>query len=186
MRATSCSMCESRVELRVSSLWRLNPAAARSRVSVSQLGSLCPRSIRAITDCAVRARFASSLWVNPARVRASRRRPAASCFISGMIAYWLSPFNCIELLNHLFFWPEQYRRTGGMSIVFPFDENPDVASAGSGGATVRAARTVVAGLPATRVCQSRRAGWAPARPGQFLRAWIVIENTKVAGVAVPR
>ena len=35
--------------------------------------------------------------------------------------------------NHLFFWPEQYRRTGGMSIVFLFDENPDVASAGLGG-----------------------------------------------------
>jgi hypothetical protein len=33
-----------------------------------------------------------------------------------------------------FFWPELYRRTGGMSIVFLFDENPDVASAGSGGA----------------------------------------------------
>ena len=40
---------------------------------------------------------------------------------------------CIGILNHLFFWPEQYRRTGGMSIVFLFDENPDVASAGSGG-----------------------------------------------------
>jgi glycosyltransferase involved in cell wall biosynthesis len=38
---------------------------------------------------------------------------------------------CIGILNHLFFWPEQYRRTGGMSIVFLFDENPDVASAGS-------------------------------------------------------
>src|SRR5262249_15694849 len=39
---------------------------------------------------------------------------------------------CMGILNHLFFWPEQYRRTGGMSIVFLFDENPDVASAGSG------------------------------------------------------
>jgi hypothetical protein len=36
---------------------------------------------------------------------------------------------CIGILKHLFFWPEQYRRTGGMSIVFLFDENPDVASA---------------------------------------------------------
>ena len=49
---------------------------------------------------------------------------------------------CIGILNHLFFWPEQYRRTGGMSIVFLFDENPDVASAGSGGAAVGGARSV--------------------------------------------
>src|SRR5262245_55031581 len=39
-----------------------------------------------------------------------------------------------------FFWPELYRRTGGMSIVFLFDENPDVASAGSGGVVVSGAR----------------------------------------------
>ena len=50
--------------------------------------------------------------------------------------------HCIGILNHLFFWPEQYRRTGGMSIVFLFDENPDVASAGSGGAAVGGARSV--------------------------------------------
>ena len=49
---------------------------------------------------------------------------------------------CIGILNHLFFWPELYRRTGGMSIVFLFDENPDVASAGSGGAAVGGARSV--------------------------------------------
>src|SRR5262249_51311169 len=49
---------------------------------------------------------------------------------------------CIGILNHLFFWPEQYRRTGRMSIVFLFDENPDVASAGSGGAAVDGARSV--------------------------------------------
>src|SRR5499433_3547350 len=49
---------------------------------------------------------------------------------------------CIGILNHLFFWPEQYRRTGRMSIVFLFDENPDVASAGSGGAGVGGARSV--------------------------------------------
>ena len=49
---------------------------------------------------------------------------------------------CIGILNHLFFWPEQYRRTGRMSIVFLFDENPDVASAGSGGAAVGGARSV--------------------------------------------
>ena len=41
-----------------------------------------------------------------------------------------------------FSWPELYRRTGGMSIVFLFDENPDVASAGSGGAAVGGARSV--------------------------------------------
>jgi hypothetical protein len=49
---------------------------------------------------------------------------------------------CIGILNHLFFWPEQYRRTGGMSIVFLFDENPDIASAGLGGAAVGDARSV--------------------------------------------
>ena len=49
---------------------------------------------------------------------------------------------CIGILNHLFFWPEPYRRTGGMSIVFLFDENPDVASVGSGGAAVGGARSV--------------------------------------------
>ena len=43
-----------------------------------------------------------------------------------------APFvDCIVILTHLFFWSEQYRRTGRMSIVFLFDENPDVASAGS-------------------------------------------------------
>jgi Domain of unknown function (DUF4372) len=29
---------------------------------------------------------------------------------------------CIGILNHLSFWPEPYRRAGGMSIVFLFDE----------------------------------------------------------------
>ena len=43
---------------------------------------------------------------------------------------------CIGILNHLFFWPEPYRRTGGMSIVFLVDENPNVASAGLGGAAL--------------------------------------------------
>src|SRR5262245_36523542 len=41
-----------------------------------------------------------------------------------------------------FFWPEQYRRTGGMSIVFLFDENPNVASTGSGGAAVGGSRSM--------------------------------------------
>ena len=49
---------------------------------------------------------------------------------------------CIGNLNHLFFWPEQYRRTGELSISFLFDENPDVASAGSGSAAVGGARSV--------------------------------------------
>jgi hypothetical protein len=44
---------------------------------------------------------------------------------------------CIGILNHFFFWPEQYRRTGGMSIGFLFDENPNVASAGLGGGEAR-------------------------------------------------
>jgi hypothetical protein len=60
---------------------------------------------------------------------------------------------CIGILNHLFFCTEQYRRTGGMSIVFLFDENPDVASAGSGGAAVGGARSV-----ADRAARSR---WQP-------------------------
>jgi hypothetical protein len=41
-----------------------------------------------------------------------------------------------------FFWPEQYRRTGEMSISFLFDKIPDFASAGLGGATVGGARFV--------------------------------------------
>src|SRR5215510_2595605 len=53
-----------------------------------------------------------------------------------------SPDGCIGIFKPPFFWPEQYRRTGGMSIVFLFDENPDVASAGSGGAAVGGARSV--------------------------------------------
>ena len=35
-----------------------------------------------------------------------------------------------------------YRRTAELSIAFLFDENPDVASAGSGGAAVGGARSV--------------------------------------------
>ena len=41
-----------------------------------------------------------------------------------------------------FFWPEQYRRTGELSIVFLFEEYPGVASAGSGDAAVGGARSV--------------------------------------------
>jgi len=44
--------------------------------------------------------------------------------------------DCIGNLNHLFFWPEQYRRTGELSIAFLFDENLVVASAGLIGAAV--------------------------------------------------
>jgi hypothetical protein len=75
--------------------------------------------------------------------------------------------SCIGILNHLFFWPEQYRRTGGMSIVFLFDENPDVASAGSGGAAVGGARSVpdhAARSNSERAAPSARVGnrfWAP-------------------------
>jgi hypothetical protein len=36
-------------------------------------------------------------------------------------------------LNNLFFSSGLYRQPGELSIVFLFDENPDVASAGSGG-----------------------------------------------------
>jgi hypothetical protein len=42
--------------------------------------------------------------------------------------------NCIGNLDHLFFWPEVYRRIDEMSIAFVFDENPGFALAGSGGA----------------------------------------------------
>ncbi len=56
------------------------------------------------------------------------------------VSYWFAPIETRSIASFLyrrfkppFFWPEQYRRTGGMSIVFLFDENPDVASAGSGG-----------------------------------------------------
>jgi len=68
---------------------------------------------------------------------------------------------CIGILNHYFFWPEQYRRTGGMSIVFLFDENPDVASAGSGGAAVGGARSVpdhAARSSSERAARSARVG----------------------------
>ena len=61
----------------------------------------------------------------------------------------------IGILNHLFFWPEQYRLTGGMSIVFLFDEYPDIASVGSGGAAVGGARSVPD--HAARSTQSERA-----------------------------
>ena len=50
-----------------------------------------------------------------------------------------------------FFWPEQYRRTGGMSIVFLFDENPDVARA------ARAAQR----SEAREVCRSGGSRWQP-------------------------
>jgi hypothetical protein len=45
-------------------------------------------------------------------------------------------------LNHLFFWSELYRRPGELSISFLFDENPGVASIGSGGAAVGGAQSV--------------------------------------------
>ena len=51
-------------------------------------------------------------------------------------------WSCIEILNHLFFWPEQFRQPGELSIVFLVDENPNVASAGSGGVVVGGARGV--------------------------------------------
>ena len=77
---------------------------------------------------------------------------------------------CIGILNHLFFWPEQYRRTGGMSIVFLFDENPDVASAGSGGAAVGGARSVPD--HAARSNSERAAPSAPLATGfRLLDVW---------------
>src|SRR4029077_207629 len=47
-------------------------------------------------------------------------------------------------LNNLFFWSELYRRPGELSISFLFDENPNVASVGSGGA-LRAAPSACVG-----------------------------------------
>ena len=71
-----------------------------------------------------------------------------------------------------FFWPEQYRRTGGMSIVFLFDENPDVASAGSGGAAVGGARSV-----ADRAARSYSERAAPsARVGNRFSAPQIVWN----------
>jgi hypothetical protein len=81
-----------------------------------------------------RRRCASAMKAGSARVASKALRKAATRSAG-------TP-GCIGILNHLFFWPEQYRRTGGMSIVFLFDENPDVASAGSGGAAVGGARSV--------------------------------------------
>ena len=52
------------------------------------------------------------------------------------------PPKYIGNLNHLFFWPEPYRRTGELSIAFLFDENRGVASAGLGGAAVGSARSL--------------------------------------------
>src|SRR5262249_35265708 len=77
---------------------------------------------------------------------------------------------CIGILNHLFFSPEQYRRTGGMSIVFLFDENPDVASAGSGGAAVGGARSVPDHAART---QSERRGPAASVGNRFSAPQIV-------------
>src|SRR5262249_4279387 len=38
---------------------------------------------------------------------------------------WVTPRSvCIGILNHLFFWPELYRRAVELSILFLFDENP--------------------------------------------------------------
>jgi len=42
-----------------------------------------------------------------------------------------------------FFWPEQYRQLGELSIVFLVDENPNVASAGLNGAAVGEGRRSV-------------------------------------------
>jgi hypothetical protein len=78
---------------------------------------------------------------------------------------------CIGILNHLFFWPEQYRRTGGMSIVFLFDENPDVASAGSGGAAVGGARSVP-----DHAARSNSKRVAPARVGNRFSAPQIVWN----------
>ena len=47
---------------------------------------------------------------------------------------------CIRNLNHLFFCPEQYRRTREPSSARAFSENPGVASDGSGDAAVGSAR----------------------------------------------
>jgi hypothetical protein len=76
--------------------------------------------------------------------------------------------SCMGNLNHLFFWPEQYRRTGGMSIVFLFDENPDVASAGSA-AQRSEAREVCRITPLARTQSERRRRLALATGFRLLR-----------------
>src|SRR5262245_30835484 len=76
--------------------------------------------------------------------------------------------DCVGILNHLVFWSEQYRRTGRMSIVFLFDENPDVASAGSGGTAVGGARSVPI-TPLARTQSERRRRFALATGFRLLR-----------------
>ena len=54
--------------------WRSNPHARSSALMCSIVGDPCPRSSRAIADCVVPDRSASSAWVRPARRRARRTR----------------------------------------------------------------------------------------------------------------
>lgn len=49
---------------------------------------------------------------------------------------------CIGNLNHLFLWPEPYRRTGELSISFLSDEIRSFASVGLGGAAVGGALSI--------------------------------------------
>src|SRR5262245_8550262 len=63
---------------------------------------------------------------------------AGAAFLLSMLPH----HNSIGNLNHLFFWPELYRRIGEMSIAFLFNENPGFAFAGSGGAAVGEGREV--------------------------------------------
>src|SRR5262245_31727084 len=77
---------------------------------------------------------------------------AGAAFLLSM----LSHHNSIGNLNHLFFWPELYRRIGEMSIAFLFDENPGFAIAGSGGAAVGEGREVFRVAPLAQTQSERR------------------------------
>jgi hypothetical protein len=78
IRATSSSMCERPSIVGCSSECNWKPATRSRRSSVSYAGLVSPDSILAITDCAVRARFASSRCERPARRRAVSSRRATS------------------------------------------------------------------------------------------------------------
>ena len=125
-------------------------------ITVLTRSASCPPSTARSSS---RRRCASAMKAGSARVASKALRKAATRSAG-------TP-GCIGILNHLFFWPEQYRRTGGMSIVFLFDENPDVASAGSGGAAVGGARSVpdhAARSNSERAAPSACVGWRLSAP----------------------
>jgi hypothetical protein len=84
-----CSSSDGRCgrEARTSS----SPQARKSRRRLGIVGTTPPRSQRATAGCEVPARAASSSWVRFARLRAARRRTAASIQVSYQHRYMVSP-----------------------------------------------------------------------------------------------